>query len=263
LAAELYSRIAPSYGEPMFSHAGRRLVELAGVQPGQHVLDLAAGRGAVLFPAAERVGADGAVTGIDLAPGMVEQTSHEITAHGLANARMLHMDAEALDFDAEQFDHVLCSFGVFWFPDLDAALRNVRRVLVPGGRAGFAFARGTDPRWAWYEQLLGTYVKLEASSGLSRSIRAPGVLVETLLGAGFSDATESVEPTELSFASPEAWWDSLWTHGSRIPLEQMPAERLERFKAECLARAAQQRTPAGLPVLHTLVYVFAARPNHA
>jgi hypothetical protein len=106
-------------------------------------------------------------------------------------------------------------------------------------------------------------VKLEAAPGSSRSIRAPGLLVETLLGAGFSDATETVEPTELYFASPAAWWDSLWTHGSRIPLEQMPAERLERFKAECLERAAQQLTQAGLPVLHTLVYVFGTRPGHA
>src|SRR5438105_14854096 len=75
--AALYSRAAPTYGEIdglPFAHAGRRLVELAGVGPGDRVLDIGAGRGAVLLPAAERIGPTGFVLGLDFSKAMVEHT---------------------------------------------------------------------------------------------------------------------------------------------------------------------------------------------
>ena len=155
-AARLYSSVASAYegGAPFFAHAGRRLVEIAGVAPGDAVLDVAAGRGAVLFPAAARVGPRGRVVGIDLAPGMVDETQAAIARRGVANAEMHPMDAEALAFEAATFDRVLCSFAVFWFPNLDRALAEMRRVLRPAGTVGFAFARGADPRWRWYTDRL-------------------------------------------------------------------------------------------------------------
>jgi O-methyltransferase/aklanonic acid methyltransferase len=111
---------------------------------------VAAGRGAVLFPAAERVGPRGRVVGVDLAPGMVDETQSAIARRGVANPEMRLMDAEALAFEDGSFDRVLCSFAVFWFPNLDRALDVMRRVLRPGGTVGFAFTRGADPRWSWY-----------------------------------------------------------------------------------------------------------------
>src|SRR4051794_2900365 len=72
--------IAPVYdqgGPGGFAHYGRRLVEVVGVRPGQRVLDIATGRGAALFPAAEIIRGDGAVVGIDLAEGMVRATTDE------------------------------------------------------------------------------------------------------------------------------------------------------------------------------------------
>src|SRR5688500_2176491 len=83
---------------------GRRLVEGVGVSAGDAVLDVATGRGAVLFPAAERVGPGGSVVGIDLAVGMVERTRAEIERRGVANASVRQMDAERLDFADGSFD---------------------------------------------------------------------------------------------------------------------------------------------------------------
>lgn len=110
--AALYTRVAPQYeahGPPFFAHAGRRLVKVAGVAEGDVVLDVAAGRGAVLLAAAVRVGRDGRVIGIDLAEGMVEQTGAAIARYGLWNAEMRLMDAERLAFAAATFGHVIAS----------------------------------------------------------------------------------------------------------------------------------------------------------
>src|SRR5215467_8227718 len=93
--AALYSLVAPMYGTvgpAVFAHFGRGLVEMMGISTGARVLDVAAGRGAILFPAAEKAGAAGRVTGIDLAGKMVQGTAADIERRGLKQAIMLLMD---------------------------------------------------------------------------------------------------------------------------------------------------------------------------
>src|SRR4051812_12498403 len=75
-----------------FAHFGHRLVEHTGIQPAMSVLDVATGRGAVLFPALERVGPTGVVIGIDLAESMVQATTEDATQRGL-NVSVRVMDA--------------------------------------------------------------------------------------------------------------------------------------------------------------------------
>src|SRR5438270_8196493 len=85
----LYSRVASSYGRigpDVFSPIGSWLVELMNLSPGAHVLDVATGRGAVLFHTAEQVGPGGQVIGIDLAEQMVLETARDIEQRGVKNA---------------------------------------------------------------------------------------------------------------------------------------------------------------------------------
>lgn len=89
LRAGVFGRGARDYdrvGTPIFGRLGRRLVELAAVQPGDRVLDVATGRGAVLFAAAELAGEHGRVIGVDLAEEMVALTSADIRHRRIANA---------------------------------------------------------------------------------------------------------------------------------------------------------------------------------
>jgi ubiquinone/menaquinone biosynthesis C-methylase UbiE len=98
--AAIFDRAAAAYdqvGPPFFAHFGRRLVELARLAPGERVLDIATGRGAVLFPASEAVGPAGQVMGIDLAPAMVAATQAEATARGSTNITLQPMDATIMD----------------------------------------------------------------------------------------------------------------------------------------------------------------------
>jgi ubiquinone/menaquinone biosynthesis C-methylase UbiE len=266
--AALYTQVASDYAElgpPLFAHAGYRLVEITGIAEGDRVLDVATGRGAVLFPAASRVGLSGKVIGIDLAEGMVAQTGSAISRQGLSNAVVHQMDAEALAFPSASFDRVLCSFAIFFFPNLPLALSEMRRVLRPGGAIGVAFSRGTEPRWRWYEARLR---ELEALDALPpppgrKSIRQEGELVAALTAVGFEEAQELVEEAELFFPDENAWWRSLWTHGTRRPLDHLGSKTsdvLASFKAECLERVRALKGPNGVPERHTFVYVTGRRP---
>jgi len=124
----LFNALSSDYdsGAACFAHFGRRLVDVADINAGARVLDIATGRGAVLFPAAERVGAGGEAIGVDLADAMAHATSEEAARRGL-KARVSVMDAEELTFPDEVFDFVICGFGIMFFPDQDRSLAQMRQ----------------------------------------------------------------------------------------------------------------------------------------
>jgi SAM-dependent methyltransferase len=169
------------------------------------------------------------------------------------------MDAERLQFADQSFSHVLCSFAVFFFPDVPKALAEMRRVLCPDGVVGFAFERGVDPRWVWYEDFLRMHGALDDMPPVpgNGAIRGEQALVAALTSASFKDAREQVERVELGYQDVETWWASLWTHGSRAPLERMTPDRLATFKAACLERAQTLVGSNGLPESHQFVFVTA------
>ena len=158
--AALYTRAAPLFGQVgpgRFSYVGRGLVERLGIGEGAQVLDVAAGRGANLFAAVEKVGASGHVTGIDLAEGMVRETAAEIQRRKMQNAVIMQMDAEQLVFDDASFDYVLCGFAIFLFPHLEQTLKEFHRVLRPGGKLGITVARDLDLLSDWYGEHITGY----------------------------------------------------------------------------------------------------------
>ena len=262
--AALYSLVAPTYGTvgpSVFAHFGRRLVELMGLSTGARVLDVAAGRGAILFAAAEKAGASGHVTGIDLAGKMVQETAADIEHRGLMQATMLHMDAEHLAFPGASFDYVLCGFAIFFFPDLERALSEFYRVLRPGGRVGVTFGRYRDELARWYEELLVSYhnryqFQVSPSAGRSRDLAECKSL---LSGAGFIDARDTYEETEFIYANEEEWWAARWTHGPRFSLERMPPDILDKFKAEVFSGFERFKQPDGFHEIWGTWYVMGTK----
>jgi ubiquinone/menaquinone biosynthesis C-methylase UbiE len=112
-----------------------RIWEVAQIPSGSKVLDVATGRGAVLYPASESVGFQGSVTGIDLSEKMVQETNKELAGKKMfSNVEVRQMDAEHLGFPDESFDFVLCGFAIFFFPQLDKAMAEFHRVLKPTGQ---------------------------------------------------------------------------------------------------------------------------------
>jgi ubiquinone/menaquinone biosynthesis C-methylase UbiE len=129
-APELYQRfLVPA----MTAVWAADLASRAALLPGDRVLDVACGTGVVARLAAERVGGTGRVAGLDVNPGMLA-VARSLPPVAGAVVAWQRGSALALPFSAAVFDVVLCQLGLQFFPDRPAALREIRRVLVPGGR---------------------------------------------------------------------------------------------------------------------------------
>ena len=131
---------APGYKDwglvlaPQFHPVSERMMELAGIQPGQRVLDVATGIGEPAGTAARRVGLSGHVIATDLAPQMLALGRELAAELGLQNIDFREMDAEAPDLPEQSFDIILCRFGLMYLPNPQVALERLHTLLVPGGR---------------------------------------------------------------------------------------------------------------------------------
>lgn len=268
--ADVFGRAASTYdrvGTPFFSYFGRKLVEYAHVPPGASVLDVATGRGASLFPAAEKVGPDGEVIGIDLTAEMVERTGRDIEAQELSNAHTLQMDAEYLDFPEDTFDRVMCGFALFFMPDARGALTEFLRVLKPGGMLAVSTWANDDSRWSWDGELRKKYVPprpvqmTENSGGYKHTDFDTAEGVSALLaGEGFRDVEVHVEEFEFAYKDAEEWWATRWSHFSRYEMERMTPEDLEKYKAEAFAKIREMTEPDGAHTIDRALFTRAVKP---
>ena len=270
--AGVFSRGAATYdqvGPLFFSHFGHRLVELAQIPSGASVLDIATGRGAVLFPAAEAVGPQGHVTGIDLSEDMVKETGREIERRNLKNVKVQVMDAEHLEFPDGSFDVVFCSFAIFFFPQLERALAEMNRVLKPGGRVAVSTWGPLDQSAKWYTDLLESYLPEKKQQPGSQSKRGPVFntpegLKDILGSAGFTHMEILSEAKEFSYADENEFWAVHWSHGGRRNLEAIEMkfgrDGLQRFQAEASRHLNTLQHTGGITELFLALFGFATRP---
>ena len=112
----------------------RRLVELAELEPGNRVLDVAAGTGEPSLTAAQAVGPEGQVVATDISPEMLAYARQRAEAAGVGNVEYVEADASSLDFPAESFDAALSRWGIIFEPEAEAAAGRIRGFLKPGSR---------------------------------------------------------------------------------------------------------------------------------
>lgn len=190
----------------------RALVDAIEPQPGQRVLELAAGIGETGFLAAELLEPGGTLISTDGAEQMQEQARARAAELGLRNVEFKLADLEWIDVGTAEVDAVLCRWGYMFAIDRAAALRETRRVLRPGGHVAFA-------TWAAAERNPWQTTMREAlyDAGLIDQLRAPGPgpfdladeaeLVELLDEAGFFDAETRELPFTFDYPDVAAYWD--------------------------------------------------------
>ncbi|MEZ5360787.1 MAG: class I SAM-dependent methyltransferase [Bryobacterales bacterium] len=113
--------------------AQRLALDMADLQPGERVLDVACGPGSITFAAADRVGPEGAVVGSDISGRMIEMAEERGAIGGYSNVSFQRMGAEDAGLEDASFDAALCSLGLMYTPDPVAALGRMRDALRPGG----------------------------------------------------------------------------------------------------------------------------------
>ena len=251
-AATLFSGRASTFGVGgvrRFPHFGRRLVETAGVSTGMHVLDVAMGRGALLFPAAELVGPTGRVIGTDLAPGMVQATAKDVEQRGLTNVEVRQMDAEQLDFPDGSFDALVCGFGIMFFPHLAQALAGFRRVVRSGGFVAVSTWAKPDPAFEWERDLWRIYgiADRRPDRFMVQRLDEASALNAVLEDASFHEVDVRQEVDTTSRANEEEWWELMSSPGVlRNALDSIGPEQANRFRADAFAQLRLLRGKNGI-----------------
>jgi SAM-dependent methyltransferase len=199
-SAEAYER----YGVPAWSRAlAQGLLRIAAPGPGERLLDVACGTGIVARLAAEAVGEAGSVCGVDLNEAMLA-VARDAGWGVRPPIDWRQGDAAALPVDDESADVVTCQQALQFLPDREAALRELRRVLVPGGRVAVSVLRPIRHNPGW-EALA---VLLERHTG-SSALRAPfpeldaAELRELATSAGFRRVRVQIVVATAHYPSPE------------------------------------------------------------
>lgn len=120
--------------ERMSKNVTQRIIEMADIQPDQNVLDIATGIGEPALSVAPLIGEKGKVVATDASSEMLSIAQERANGLGITNVEFQELDAEEINFPENQFDSIVCRWGLMFLPDVDAALNSIHRMLVPDGK---------------------------------------------------------------------------------------------------------------------------------
>jgi ubiquinone/menaquinone biosynthesis C-methylase UbiE len=250
-----------------FRAASDWLVEAIDPQPGQVVLDVAAGPGETGFLVAEAVGPNGRVICSDLAPTMVAAARRGAEARGLANVECRVMDAQALDLEDDSVDATISRLGLMLVPDPVAAFRELRRVVRSGGTVAYAVIGAPDQN-QWMALMMGALMQnghqpvtgnpfaLGGPFGLS----SPDVNAEKLRTAGFADIRIELISGAMTVVDADDYWETQSSLAGPVKatIEQLTDDERATVRATLAAMMAPFETEDGFALPYQLVAVRAS-----
>ncbi|MFF7450299.1 MULTISPECIES: methyltransferase domain-containing protein [unclassified Streptomyces] len=254
----LFNRTAQAYdqsGVAFFVPIARRLVEFADISRAASVLDVGCGRGAALLAAAEAVGEDGEVLGIDLSEEMAKYAAEAARERGLSHVTVSVMNGQEPDFPPGRFDAVIGSLSVFIWTRGAADLAPYARLLRPGGVLALSapsFFPTDDGRWGLlpesiYDLLIPFMTPAKKAAGpaypfadfADNWLVTPGSIEKVLTEAGYRDAVVHEEEFRLVVESGAQWVEWTRTTGMRRLWD-----RIEQTEGPGLADEVARRVDA-------------------
>lgn len=224
-AAVNYERyFVPTIGTPV----ARELIERAALRPGERVLDVACGTGAVTRLAVERVGPEGTVAGLDPNPAMLAVARETVSSEPPIDWH--EASAEEIPLPDESVDVVLCGMGLQFFSDRHTGLAEIRRVLRPGGRFVANLPGPAPPPLEIMAEELARHVGPESASfvQLVFALHDADEIRGLVRDAGFDDVDVQSAAVSLELPPPA---DFLWQYVESTPLAAAVADLDEEGRA--------------------------------
>jgi ubiquinone/menaquinone biosynthesis C-methylase UbiE len=198
---------------PQLAPVGEALLESLNAQPGDHIIDLGSGTGEPALTLARRMNGHIQITGIDAAEGMVKVAKSKVANEHLTGIDFTAMPAEKMDFEDNFFDRALCRFSVMLFTDPLQGLKELRRVLKPGGH--FSLAVWSTPETMrtlyWSYEVFKHRLDEDYHPPLAKvtSLGAPGIMEQLLQEAGFKQFKVEQKIFHYQFESFNAYWNAV------------------------------------------------------
>ena len=241
------------YVDARAATATTRLLELSAPRRGERVLELACGPAGLGLEAARLVAPDGEVVLSDVAAEMTAIAAARAAVLGLTNVSTRELDLERIDEPDGSYDVVLCREGLMFAPEPARAVREIARVLRPGGRVALA-VWGPRERNPWLGLVLDA-----ASAQLGKPVPPPGVpgpfalddadrLHALLCDAGLDDVRVSELAVPLRAGSFDEWWTrtSALAGPLAIMLGALPEDARRSLRARARAAVRDSETPDGV-----------------
>lgn len=242
VASEKWKAKSAAMGTP----ATEALVEYARPVSGMRVIDVASGTGEPAITLATRVGPSGHVIALDLSTDLLEIAEHRAGSRGLVNFTTRQGDAHSLPFPDDSFDLGTSRFGVMFFRDPQQALRELRRVLRPGGRACFLVWGSFDqPYWKSTMGVVHRHVGgplLPPDGPNPFRFAEPGSLSEVLHSAGFNALEEKNLTVPWTWPGPP---EEVWEQAKAVSvpfrpmLDRVRTDQWPRVEAEIRREVAR------------------------
>jgi SAM-dependent methyltransferase len=258
--AESYARRAAGVNAPF----AQVLVATVAPATGARVLDVATGPGIVAVEAAKRVGPSGSVLATDLVPEWVSYVDEAAKAAGVTNITFTPMPAEALALPDAAFDVVLCQFGLMFVASPVTALREMRRVLLPGGKLGVAV-------WSVPEKVgifllarivMSALPPADSPACSPMGMGEPGLIEGLVTEAGFRDVHSERLTRFHVVADPEEEWRR-WSEDDSSPaargLANLSESERQRLRSEAIAALEANRVGEEIRVPSEAIFVTALR----